>query len=231
MMRLDAVSVPRIMLQVGFCGALVAGTYLIAQERPKDSARLLSEAEEAQFTLGTKGDRMIVALHQSADEAQKPAEQKTGEPKPVELAMAPETAKPAPVAAAPTPPVPPKPKRVSVSAAPATVEHREVAAPPVQTQVPASPAWASQPAPVAAQPGPPPVFSAPVAAQSGPPPVYSAPIAAQPVVPPPPPPKPKEETFLGLPPMPTPREFFDNTVKETNAAFGKMKQAMEDAFR
>ena len=216
-MRLDAISVPRIMLQVGFCGVLVAGTYLIAQERPKDSARLLSEAEEAQFTLGTKGDRMI-ALHQSADEGQKPVEQK-----PVEIAMAPEAEKPAP--AAPTPPAPPKPKRVSATAAPAAVEHREVAPQPVPAQVPASPAWTAQPAQGPAQP-------AQVAAQPTSPPVYNAPITAQPVVPPPPPPKPKEqETFLGLPPMPTPREFFDNTVKETNAAFGKMKQAMQDAFR
>ena len=194
-MRLDAVSVPRIMLQVGFCGLLVAGTYLISQERPKDSARLLAGVEDGPFTLGTKGDRMVVALHQSADEALKP----------IQVAMAPEAEKPAAVA---TPPVAtPKPKRVTVVAPPAATEHREIA-PPIPAQIPPSPAWTSQPAPA------------------------PAPIAAQPVMPPPPPPKPKpQETFLGLPPIQTPAEFFDNTVKETSAAFGKMKQAMEDAFR
>lgn len=216
MMKLDAVSLPRIMLQVGFCSALVAGTYLMAQERPKDSARLLSEAEEAQFTLGTKGDRMIVALHQPADE-----------PKPVEVAMAPEAEKPA---AAPTPAAaPPKPKRVSTVAAPAAVEHREVPPPAVAGPVPASPAWTAQPAP--AQP----TTMHSVAGQTTgvQPGTVPPPLAARPVVPPPPAPQPKpqETTFLGLPPMPTPQEFIDNTVKETNAAFGKMKQAMEDAFR
>jgi hypothetical protein len=198
MMRLDAVSVPRIMLQVGFCGLLVAGTYLISQERPKDSARLLTVSEDGPFTLGTKGDRMVVALHQSTDEALKP----------IQVAMAPEAEKPA---AVPPPVAAPKPKRVTVVAPPVATEHRESAPPiPAQTQapVPASPAWTSQSAPA------------------------PAPIAAQPVMPPPPPPKPKpQETFLGLPPIQTPAEFFDNTVKETSAAFGKMKQAMEDAFR
>jgi hypothetical protein len=196
MMRLDAVSVPRIMLQVGFCGLLVAGTYLISQERPKDSARLLAGVEDGPFTLGTKGDRMVVALHQSADEALKP----------IQVAMAPEAEKPAAVPAPPA--AAPKPKRVTVVVPPAAVEHREIATPPIPAQVPPSPAWTSQPAPA------------------------PAPIAAQPVMPPPPPPKPKpQETFLGLPPIQTPAEFFDNTVKETSAAFGKMKQAMEDAFR
>lgn len=223
-MKLDAVSLPRIMLQVGFCAALVGGTYLMAQERPKDSTRLLSEAEEAQFTLGTKGDRMIVAAHQAADE-----------PKPLEVAMAPEAEKPA---AAPTSPATaPKPKRVTVAAPPAAAEHRDVSPPPaVAGPVPASPAWTAQPAPAqpttmhgvagqttAVQPAP----AQPVAAQRTP--LQPAPAVVPP--PPPPNPKPQETTFLGLPPMPTPQEFIDNTVKETNAAFGKMKQAMEDAFR
>lgn len=200
-MRLDAVSVPRIMLQVGFCCALVAGTYLMAQERPKDSARLLTEAEEGPFTLGTKGDRMVVALHQSE------------EAKPVQVAMAPEAESPEalkPEAAKPA--AAPKPKRVSVVSPPTSTEHRDIVPPPPGVT-----------------PAPYPVQPAPVAAQ---PPVPPPPLAAQPVVPPPPPPKPKpQESFLGLPPMPTPKEFFENSVKETNAAFGKMKQAMEDAFR
>ncbi|QJP16488.1 hypothetical protein G3545_24365 [Starkeya sp. ORNL1] len=174
----------------------MAGTYLISQERPKDSARLLAGVEDGPFTLGTKGDRMVVALHQSADEALKP----------IQVAMAPEAEKPAAVAMPPA--AAPKPKRVTVVAPPAATEHREIAPAPIPAQVPPSPAWTSQPAPA------------------------PAPIAAQPVVPPPPSPKPKpQETFLGLPPIQTPAEFFDNTVKETSAAFGKMKQAMEDAFR
>lgn len=217
-MKLDAVSMPRIMLQAGFCAALVAGTYLMAQERPKDSARLLTEVEEAQFTLGTKGDRMIVAAHQPADES-----------KPVEVAMAPDAEKPG--ATPTTPATAPKPKRVTVAAPPAAVEHREIPPPPaVAGPAPASPAWTAQPG--SAQP----TTMHPAAGQATgvqpgtlPPPS----LAARPVVPPPPAPQPKpqETTFLGLPPMPTPQEFIDNTVKETNAAFGKMKQAMEDAFR
>lgn len=197
-MKLDAVSLPRIMLQIGFCSALVAGTYLISADHPKDSARLLNEVEDGPFTLGTKGDRLAVVAVRPAEEHQAP----------VQLAMAPEAeAKPVPV----PPPAPAKPKRVSVVAPPAQMERRDVEHHEVAPPAPASvPAWTAQPVPP--QPAP----------------------VAQPVVQPlpPPPPKPKQqETLFGLPPMPTPQEFFDNTVKETNAAFGKMKQAMEDAFR
>lgn len=209
-MKLNTVSVPRIMLQVGFCGALVVGTHLISQDRPKDSARLLGGVEDGPFTLGTKGDRMVVAANRTAAAHQVPA----AAMETADLASSPATSAAAasaglssPAAVAASPAAAAKPKRVSVVAPPAVARHHETLPPPTTaTLTPA--AWSTQPV-------------------APPPPVQLSPVA-QPVAPP----KPREqETFLGLPPVPTPQEFFDNTVKETNAAFGKMKQAMEDAFR
>lgn len=205
-MRLDGFFTPKVMLQIGVCGALVVGTYLISHERPKDNARLLTGQEEGPFSLGTKSDRLTV-FAKTSGEGSVLGQSQALDPnaKPTQLATAaPAASAPVDASAAPVPGAAPKPKRVTLTAPPA-VGH-DMALPP------------SEPVPVVARPGPPPGWS-----PEGYPP---APVAAAPA-----PKPPQEDGLFGLPPMPSPKQVFDDTVKGTNDAFGKMKQAVEDVFR